>query len=222
MSSASKQNTTPTIDRMAEWLRDNPNIFKQQPELLELINLPDERGASSLLERQVEVLRKRITDYQTQQQTIVSMARENEAISDNFMPIFSLLIGINSLAELAEQLPVTLKQTFHINYVGFKLASRIKEQQQTAYQDTLRRLANQKTVCDNRLPSHILALFFEQPVKSAALIPLLDKPNGKPFGVLALGDDDAQRYTDDLGTIHLDRLGLMAGICLSRLHNTAS
>jgi len=38
-----------------------------------------------------------------------------------------------------------------------------------------------------------------------------------PLGILALGSSDPERYTNDLGTAHLDRLGLMSGICLARL-----
>jgi len=37
---------------LAAFLKDNPTIFQQRPELLELVTLSDTRGAASLLERQ--------------------------------------------------------------------------------------------------------------------------------------------------------------------------
>ena len=81
----------------------------------------------------------------------------------------------------------------------------------------MRRLNKQRTVCDNRWPSNIMKLFFSDEIKSAALIPMRSKESKTPLGILALGSRDTSRYTNDLGTVHLDKLGLMAGICLSRL-----
>jgi len=72
-------------------------------------------------------------------------------------------------------------------------------------------------VCDNRWPSNIMSLFFSADINSAALIPMRKPDSIEPLGILALGSQDPDRYTNDLGTAHLDRLGLMSGLCLARL-----
>ena len=74
-----------------------------------------------------------------------------------------------------------------------------------------------QSVCDDRWPSNIMALFFSDQVKSAALVPMKSTQDGDVIGILALGSSDPKRYTNELGTAHLNRLGLMAGICLARL-----
>jgi uncharacterized protein YigA (DUF484 family) len=60
-------------------------------------------------------------------------------------------------------------------------------------------------------------LFFSADINSAALIPMRSNTNDSALGILALGSQDPERYTNDLGTAHLDRLGLMSGLCLERL-----
>ena len=62
-----------------------------------------------------------------------------------------------------------------------------------------------------------MSLFFSGEIKSAALIPMNSVNGDAPIGVIALGSKDADRYTHELGTAHLDRLGKMAGICFTRL-----
>jgi len=62
-----------------------------------------------------------------------------------------------------------------------------------------------------------MKLFFSEEIKSAALIPMRTNDSDSPLGILALGSIDPERYTNDLGTAHLDRLGLMSGLCLERL-----
>jgi len=204
---------------LAAFLKDNPNIFQRRPELLELVTLSDNRSASSLLERQVDVLRTRLEQQKSSQSELFKMARENEQISDNFSEIVYQMIGFTSLSEFATQFPSALKSIFNIDEVSFKTAQGVERQQEDKqnYDDTLRRLTNNRSVCDNRWPSSIMQLFFTDVIKSAALIPMRNLETDQALGILALGSSDETRYTNDLGTAHLDKLGLMSGICLSRL-----
>lgn len=208
-----------SVDELAQYLGSNPNIFQQHPELLELVTLSDSRGTASLLERQVAMLTERLRQQQSRQSEFFEVARENEQISDSFSHILCQLIGFSNLSQFATEFPSALRSVFNIDEVAFKTeqaAQRLPSDQQ-AYQDTVRRLTNQRAVCDNRWPNAIMSMFFSDDIKSAALIPMRTENGDGPLGVLALGSRDAERYTNDLGTAHLDRLGLMSGICLARL-----
>jgi len=204
---------------LAGFLQDNPNIFQQHPELLELVNLSDSRGTASLLERQVAMLKERLKQAQSKQSEFFEVARENEQISDNFSEIVVGMIGFTNLSEFATKFPAQLRNTFSIDEVSFKTVQSVerKPSDKQSYDDTVRRLTNQRAVCDNRWPSGIMNLFFSDSIKSAALVPMRTQTSDAPLGVLALGSTDSERYTNDLGTAHLDKLGLMSGICLSRL-----
>ena len=204
-----------------EFLQQNPDIFYQQPGLLSLITLPDGRGASSLLERQIDVLRSKLQQMELNHQQLISVAKQNEEISDSFASITNHLIAYSSFTEFASQLPKALMKTFTIDEVCFKagkvVQSNTNKQDQAAYDQAVERMVNKRTVCDNKLPSSVIALFFQKPVKSVALVPLKTAESNKPIGILALGSQNPEKYTPELGTAHLDKLGLMAGICLQRL-----
>lgn len=204
---------------LVRFFRDNPDIFQRHPELLELVTLSDNRGTASLLERQIATLKERLQHFQSQQFELIEVARENEQISDSFSRIICQLIGFANLSEFASEFPSALRKTFEIDEVAFKTLQAVQRRsdEHQAYEDTLRRVASKKAVCDNRWPASILSLFFGDTVKSAALIPMLDGEDGEVLGILALGSNDVERYTHELGTAHLNRLGMMAGICLSRL-----
>lgn len=199
-------------------LQANPDIFQRHPELLELISLSDDRGTASLLERQISTLKSRLRQFRSQHVELIEVARENEQISDSFSNVLCKLIGFQNLSEFAGEFPRALRQTFDIDEVSFKTARAAAQRpdENRGYEDAMRRLSGKQAVCDERWPSGILQLFFTDAVKSAALIPMLTAER-EMIGILGLGSTDANRYTHDLGTDHLNRLGLMAGVCLARL-----
>ncbi len=204
---------------LAEYLQGNPTVFQQHPELLEIISLSDSRNASSLLERQIGVLKERLVAQKMTHAELFQNARENEEISNQFSEVICLLISCTNLSQFASEFPSTLKQTFAIDQVSIKTAQSVTRRPSEAagYEETLRRLTNNTSLCDNRWPSRVMTLFFNDDVRSAALIPLHTNTSKNTLGVLALGSRDVERYTHDLGTAHLDKLGLMAGLCLKRL-----
>lgn len=208
-----------SLENLADYLSDNPTVFQQHPELLELISLSDSRGTASLLERQVSLMKERIGEHKNQQSQFMQVARENEQISDNFSQVICQMISFTNLSQFATEFPNELRTKFSIDEVSFKTAQAVsrKSSDNDAYEDTLRRLLNNRAVCDNRWPSNIMNLFFSADVNSAALIPMRANDDEAALGILALGSHDAERYTHDLGTAHLDRLGLMSGLCLARL-----
>ncbi len=204
---------------LAAFLKDNSDIFEKRPELLELISLSDGRSTASLLERQIDVLKTRIRQQQSTHSELFELARENEQISDNFSAIVYQMIGFTSLTEFASDFPKALRDIFSIDSVSFKTLQSVERNDHVkqVYEDAMRRLVNQRAMCDNRWPSNIMTLFFAGDIKSAALIPMRTQDSKAPIGILALGSKDENRYTHELGTVHLDKLGLMSGICLSRL-----
>ena len=204
---------------VAEFLENNPNVFQQHPELLELISLSDNRGTASLLERQVSMMKDRLSVQKSQQSEFIQVARENEQISDSFTHVICQMIAFTNLSQFATEFPNELKTTFNIDEVSFKTAQAVSRRpsDSEAYDDALRRLVNNRASCDNRWPSNIQSLFFSNEVNSAALIPMRTLDSDQALGILALGSLDSNRYTNNLGTAHLDRLGLMSGLCLARL-----
>lgn len=217
----SQTNSLPdsSLDEIAELLRDQPDIFQRRPDLLELVSLSDSRGTPSLLEKQVATLKSRLQQFQSQQSEFIAVVRENEQISDSFVGIICNLISFKNLSEFATEFPSALRSTFAIDEVSFKTAVAVAKRpsESDLYADALARLRDNQAVCDNRWPSSILKLFFTDKIASAALVPMKSAEDGDIIGILALGSKDKDRYTHELGTAHLSRLGVMAGICINRL-----
>lgn len=209
-------------EQFIQTLKDNPEVFQKHPELLELVSLSDSRGTASLLEKQVDTLKQRLANLHSQQSAFFEVARENEQISDSFAEVICKMIGYQNLSEFAAEFPSALRNTFNIDEVTIKTAAGVatRESEKTQYEDAIKRLPNDIAVCDNRWPSSVSQLFFTEATKSAALVPMKASEQGEVIGILALGSHNPERYTHELGTAHLTRLGLMAGICLNRLQPT--
>ncbi|NND00483.1 MAG: DUF484 family protein [Gammaproteobacteria bacterium] len=207
------------IDDLISYLRDNPHVFLRHPELLELIDIPDKNGTASLLERQFANLKERMQEFQSQQSEFIQVARENEQISDSLSKVIYQLVGFTNLSEFASEFPKSLRDIFKLDEVTIKTTQAVSRRpdENQGYADALRRLGNNQAVSDNRWPSRILSLFFSKDIKSAALIPMRTDLQGETLGILALGSNNPERYTIELGSAHLNRLGMMSGICLARL-----
>lgn len=223
--SSSESKSELTIEQIADYLKQHPDVFKQHPELLELINLSDNRDVSSLLERQIAVLRERLEQSKQQTSNLISNVRNNEIIADNLYEVTCQLLSFDNIDSAITELQKNLVELFKIEAVSFRVLAQVEAldgfqadyKDNDAYQDTMARISNGHSYCDDRLPSKITEfLFSEQPdIKSIALIPLIVEND--TIGVLALGSATQQRFTNDLGTAHLDRLGQVVAITLRRL-----
>ena len=64
---------------VADYLSQNPDFFNQRSELLASIELAHNCGqATSLIERQTQVMRQKIQDYATRMSNVLSTARRND------------------------------------------------------------------------------------------------------------------------------------------------
>ncbi|MEO0368519.1 MAG: DUF484 family protein [Pseudomonadota bacterium] len=207
------------FDLIAEFLAKHPTIFQQRPDLLDLIQLQDARGTSSLLERQVARLQDQIAHLHALRDELVDIARDNERILIRLDRVLAKLLTYRHMSEFLVDFPRVLRDTFAIDEVSFKTSALVsgKPSEKLAYKEAVRRVGAKSAICDDRLPSQILNLFFAVQPASAALVPVLDASQSEIIGVLALGSGDPQRFAPELGSAHLDRVGVLTGICVERL-----
>jgi uncharacterized protein YigA (DUF484 family) len=205
--------TASTIEQL---LDDNPNIFIDYPNLITRVNLPDLRGTSSLLELQIKRLREQFRSSETRYRSLIHIAKDNQTIVDKLSHVSDVLIATRSFDQMLRDLENLFKSLFDVCELSCKLEA---DQNSTKedYQETVRRITQRRAVCDNRFPSKVLDYLFDNPVKSAAIVPLYVGQQEQAIGILALGSANENRYTQDLGTAHLDRLGSMVAHCVNRL-----
>jgi len=86
---------------VSDFLRDSPDFFARNPELLIDLEVPHrQRGAVSLVERQVLVQREQYTDLQQRLTEIVDVAQQNDHLSELLHDFSVGLMSAGSLDEV--------------------------------------------------------------------------------------------------------------------------
>ena len=213
-------------DQVVAYLRDNPRFFEAQSVLLEELQLDHAvKGAVSLVERQVQQLRQRNSALKEQLQQLIGVAGENERLSTR---LFDLALDLARETELTNQLALlktALAEDFagdrvHLELLDGQLAETFPES--IAANGELNQFGDALEIgvpiCGTDIAAEIaLAVAPDgQAMASWAVIPVGRRNDGgtgrsdgteKPIGALLIGSSEPNRFTPDLGTEFLQRLG---------------
>ncbi len=215
-----------TESDIANYLANTPGFFERHAELLASIQLTSPHGqrAVSLQERQMEMLREKIKGLEQQIMEMIRHGRENVAIADRLHRFTRALLLAGSPGALPDVLVASLQREFMIPQAALRVwgadeAYAALAFTQGASADT-RSLATSLTLPYCGLNSGFEAagwLADAGTVMSIALVPLRGAADDNTFGLLVLGSPDPTRYTADMGTDFLVRIGEVASAALSRL-----
>ncbi|MEY4083678.1 MAG: hypothetical protein RL483_1047 [Pseudomonadota bacterium] len=218
---------------VAQYLRAHPDFLIRHPAVLAELQVPHLQAgaASSLLERQLLVLREKIKALEHRTVEMVRHAQENDAISDKLMTwLRSLLLQASPVAR-ADELPLGLARAFNIPVVGLGLwrGPAVKDLDQTtdlarpswslAATDELAQMteALSRPLClpvKTHQAGMALRLLHDQEVQSLALLPLRQGASPQAFGLLVLASSDPGRFTPDHGTAFLERIAELSSAAL--------
>jgi uncharacterized protein YigA (DUF484 family) len=99
---------------VANFLRKHPNFLKNNSEVLESQQLLHNSGvASSLIERQVKILREKNEELNRQLNRLIHVASENEQLMSRLHQLTMELMTIHDLDEFFGQLSSRLLQDFN-------------------------------------------------------------------------------------------------------------
>lgn len=211
------ENKASLKDVVAAYLRNNPDLLKDYPDLLESLNLPHSSGAaSSLIERQVKQLRAQNQDLNRQLNRLMHVAAENELLMKRLHQLTLELLAISQPVEFFRHLESSLKDNFRADIIKVvlfdgELAAIAGEQVLwlAADDDKVRafkpQLTQNQAICGRPNEAKLSILFADkaQWVKSAALVPIGDKGVD---GMLAIGSSDSTRFYPGMGTLFLELL----------------
>ena len=213
---------------IANYLANTPGFFERHAELLAAVQLTSPHGqrAVSLQERQMEMLRERIKGYERQIIEMSRHSRDNMAISDRLHRWTLALLLTADAAALPQVAVQTMRHEFmipcagvrlwgaHVAFAALPFAQPVSDDAQS--------FAASLTQPYCGLNNGFEAAQWLQDadgdaaqMKSLALIPLRD--SGTAFGMLVLGSPDATRYSADMGTEFLSRIGELASAAFARL-----
>jgi hypothetical protein len=211
---------------IANYLANTPGFFERHAELLGAIHITSPHGqrAVSLQERQMEMLRERIKGLELKIVEMIRNGQDNVAIADRLHRWIRTILLTADAAELPQAMVAELKRQFLIPQAAIRLWGadpRFDTEPFAApVSDDVKSLAASLV-----LPYCGVNAGFEaagwlddaSTVMSLALIPIRQGGAEGSFGLLVLGSPDPTRYSADMGTEFLARIGDVASAGLSRL-----
>jgi uncharacterized protein YigA (DUF484 family) len=212
-----------TESDIANFLVNTPGFFERHAELLASVRITSPHGqrAVSLQERQMEMLRERIRGLELKIVEMIRNGQENVAIADRLHRWTRAILLTRNPAELPGVMVRELQEQFLIPQAAVRLwgpAAEAGASWSAGVSDDAKSFAASLTLPYCGVNSGFEAAgWLEDPstVMSLALIPL--RQGDAAFGLLVLGSPDPTRYTADMGTEFLVRIGEIAGAGLSRL-----
>ena len=211
---------------IANYLAHTPGFFERHAELLGSVQLTSPHGqrAVSLQERQMEMLRDKIKGLELKIIEMIRHGQDNVSIADKLHRWTRALMLTAQPGELPDVLVRELLHYFLIPqggvrvWGGAQLFSTMPFAQTVS--DDVKSFAGSLSVPYCGVNSGFeAAQWLEEPAgaMSMALVPLRETGSTGAFGMLVLASPDPTRYTADMGTEFLARIGEIASAALSRL-----
>ena len=211
---------------IADYLAASPGFFERHAELLGAIQLTSPHGqrAVSLQERQMEMLRDKIKGLEHRIIDMIRHGQDNVAAADKLHRWTRALMLTANAADLPDVLVRELLSQFLIPQGAIRVWGAAEAFASLPFarpvSDDVRSFASSLSVPYCGVNAGFEAAgWLDDPVtvRSLTMIPLRDEASPIAFGLLVLASPDPTRYTADMGTDFLERIGELASAALSRL-----
>lgn len=221
------KDSLPSEASVLAFLTDQPDFFERHPALLLKLQLSHSPGgASSLLERQIKVLRERHRALESQVAELLANAGHNEQLFGHCQRVALAMLAELKLEPMRlQKLLLAVEQTL-LDGFGLDAAQILPDAQRfpTLERRLLSADARAMSLTDELsrgvwcgTPTVAERRFLFGPdsdaLQSAATVAL--GRNGE-LGLLALGSHDPERFRAGMGTLFLEFVGKLLGAALSR------
>lgn len=208
---------------IAKYLDSHPDFFQRHANLLETLQVPHGAGTSSLIERQVAILREKSNDLEVQLNGLIRTARGNEQIVTRLQRFTLELMRADSLDDVIACCQDILRSDFNADFVTLRIIGgddtmHFVSADNEVLQQFDKLFNNKKPIC-GRLKSEQQEFLFSKnsdSINSVALIPLA---GAEKLGILALGSEDETRFHPGMGTVFISHLGELISTSLARYLN---
>jgi uncharacterized protein len=211
---------------IANYLAASPGFFERHAELLGTIQLTSPHGqrAVSLQERQMEMLRDKIKGLERQIVEMVRHGQDNVAIADKLHRWTHALMLTANAADLPDVLVRELGHQFMIPQVAIRVWGGAEVFASLPFArpvgaDAQSFAGSLATPYCGVNTGFEASEWLDEPARalSIALIALRHDSQPGAFGMLVLASPDPTRYSADMGTEFLVRIGEVASAALTRL-----
>ena len=211
---------------VAQYIVEHTDFFDEHAELLAKIKLtsPLMGRTVSLQERQMEVLREKIKVIELRMADLMRIAQDNEAITEKVQTWNRALLLARNDVDLPHTLVDGLQAIFGVPFATLRIWGVAEDFSHTWFaaeiSEDSRLFAKSLTVpfCGKNNDFEAASWLEEAPsIQSVVMLSLRTEGNADAFGLLILGSPDPDRFTADMATDFLMKIGETASAALTCL-----
>jgi uncharacterized protein YigA (DUF484 family) len=217
-----------TSDQVAEYLRSNPEFFNDHLDLLEDLLIPHPSGnAISLISKQLEILRNRNQEMESQLASLIEIAKSNDTSFSRMHKLTLALLETSTLEEAVASLEDVLSGYFMTDFVAIRIITDTPDAELpqlflapdgAELEHFLPIFSAGQPKCGRPTLAQAKVLFgpMALEVQSAAIIPMRFGDAG-PSGILAIGSRSNDRFHYSMGSFFLTHMSEIIGARLLSL-----
>lgn len=216
-----------TAQMVADYLVHNPGFFLDNEALLADLHLPHGSGsATSLLERQVRILRERNIDTRKRLNEMLEYGQKNDILFNKTRELVLTILDSKSLADLSKRITNYCENEFQVDGALLTLIanpdihSPISSCRMLSIGETERAipslLKSSECISGAFRPEELRFLFADKSENLASAIVLPILLDQKIVGFLALGAEDPMYFKSGMDTLFLKFIGDVVSHLLPR------
>ena len=203
---------------VAAYLQQYPDFFDRNAELLAHMTVPhpDTGRAISLSERQMHALRAKIAQLEHKFAELIRFGEENDEIGEKVHRMCLALMSAENFDDILQLTMTHLLDDFSVPHVALRIWNSVltKEGDEFApVSEAVSFLAGdlQRPYCGTPCNDEVMGWFGESAdaIRSICLVPL--SRENAPFGLLAMGSEEPERFYPEMGTLYVRRIGDLVG-----------
>jgi len=211
---------------VAQYLTEHAHFFEEHAELLSKIKLtsPLAGRTVSLQERQMEVLREKIKLLEMRLMDLIRVGQDNDAITTKFQAWSKSLLLARNDVDLPYVLINGLQSIFSVPHATLRIWGVAEEFAHVWFAAPVsvdaRIFANGLATpfCGKNDDFEAASWLEDEPsIQSLVMLPLHANQAPEAFGLLVLGSPDPQRFTSEMATDFLVKIGETASAALTCL-----
>ncbi|MGF1686915.1 DUF484 family protein [Photobacterium japonica] len=199
-----------TEQDVADFLQANPDFFIRQPELLTRIQVhhPD-RGVVSLVDIQLERLRRQVGELEEKIADLIGVASQNSVLFEEFARAQQQLFQSHHIYQAISVL-TALAERLHLD-VTVRLFDSLDDDifmPRQAFDEFRRSHLASRTVYLGRLRQQERTLFFDDAPQLGSFL-VLPFGQERPMGVLAFASADGGHFQPAMDTLFVEQLAMV-------------
>lgn len=221
-----------SVDEIVEYLKKNPDFFKENVNVLEHLNFhhdtPD--GAVSLIQRQVELLRQHLSENRERLADLARNANHNESLLKRFQDLSVALASAETQDHAVAILQRTICLDFGLNLLNVivpegewdgEAEEHVTKMSVTDF-DNFTHSIFELPIYLGKAPAKLLKGILSDKVELARSLAIIKLHIADYEAYLVIGSKDEHHFQNDMGTEFVTFIGEYLSAVLSRFHSSVT